>query len=301
MSTEILDDIILREYNELAEQQREIYRTLSGLEAAGVRVHRQAMLRLLDISAEKIGPLLSDLDGMITEHLFDAGHGIYTWEGRHPVISNIISSAKYRDDLELFELFDRFIGQANTSYFIERVNLQELCNSDGVRRIASKDSQNVLLRRMISKAPGLHVPRHRLISNLIAQGSYERAEDEIRIFDADLGSDGPLLRYKALLRMRRAEHVKGLGVDDRKALVEQAVAILDEAIERYPHDKMLLETYCSAGLQFVKQFGDWSIIDEALDRLKRRAETSADPDVRRLSNTWVLKVEDIKGGRTDRA
>ena len=296
-SSELLDDIILREYAALTEEKQQIYKLLSGLESAGVRVHRQTMIRMLGIAADRVAALLDDMNGMVAEGALDDRNGIYTWHGRHVVISGIISRARYRDDRDLFNLFDAFIDQANTSYFIERTNLQEICQSEGIRQIANRQSQNILFRKIISKAPTLRPPRHRLISNLITQGSYERASDEIKIFETDLGRDGPLVRYQVLLRLRRAENVQGLASEDRRNLVEQAATLARESLEAYPHDKLLLDVYCAAGLQYVRQFGDWTLLDEAMEELKRRSENSVDNEVRRIYSNWVIKVQDVKSGR----
>jgi hypothetical protein len=81
------------------------------------------------------------------------------------------------DKDKLVELFERVIGSLRPTYDIEVRTIRDLCNVDtGIPSIPSRETQNRLLRMMMSVAPGERVPRHRLIRNLIEAGEYEKAE-----------------------------------------------------------------------------------------------------------------------------
>src|SRR6202021_287559 len=92
----------------------------------------------------------------------------------------------------------------------------------GIPSTPSKETQNRLLRMMISAAPGERVPRHRLIRNLIASGDYDKAETEIRVFETDFSLDGPVYRYKVDLLVARASKSPGLMREDRVTILEDA-------------------------------------------------------------------------------
>lgn len=295
-STDILDDIILREYAELQPDQQKVYRYLSALEASGILPHRQTILRSLVIHPDNVSTIRESMDGMVEETTFDATQGIYVWRGRHPVISEIIRKAKFSDPAQFFSLLEKFIDDVNPTYEIERHNLIEVCDKQGIGRISSKESQNILFRKIISKAPSLRVPRHRLISNLINGGEYEQASNEIRIFESDLNGDGPLCRLKALIPLRRAQHAKGLMEEDRAALISEGVAILSAGVSKYRNDRRLFETYCEAGIQSVKFGSGWSVLDEALKVFEERASVIGDPEFTRSMNRYKVRARQIQVG-----
>jgi hypothetical protein len=60
-ATEKFDDIILREYSGLANTDQEIYRFVAAMEHAGIRVHRQLVIRLLGIKSSGVSAALSSL------------------------------------------------------------------------------------------------------------------------------------------------------------------------------------------------------------------------------------------------
>lgn len=64
---EKFDDIILREYAQLNEQDQDIYRLVAAMEYAGIRVHRQLVLRLTGIAANMVGVALGNLVDVISE------------------------------------------------------------------------------------------------------------------------------------------------------------------------------------------------------------------------------------------
>lgn len=295
-SNDLIDHIILSEYASLDPAQQEVYRLLSALEASGVMPHRQHIIRAVGIDANNITRMLEEFDGMIEESEFDASQGLFVWKGRHPVVSEIIRKSKFSDADKYIGLLESFIDNVNPTYEIERHNLIEICDAQGIGRINSRDSQNFLFRKIISKSPSLRVPRHRLISNLINSGDYEPASNEIRIFESDLGQDGPVARLKALIPLRRAQHVKGIMEEDRIALIAEGLAILRAGINRYKNDKRLYESYCEAGIQNMKFGGGWSALDEALSSFETRAAAIDDAEFSRSMNKMKLRIRQIQSG-----
>jgi hypothetical protein len=215
-ASENFDDIILREYADLAPELQDIYRYVAAMETAGVRVHRQLLIRILRIPAGSISAALDRLADIVSEYEVSAKEGIYGWRTRHPVIAEIITRFKFNDMGRTIELFDRVIGNLSPTYDIEMRTIRDLCSAvTGIPKIPDKETQNRLFRKLMSVAPAERVPRHRLIRNLIEAGAYEKAEIEIRIFENDFGIDGPVYRYKVQLLLARSQNAPGLLEEDR--------------------------------------------------------------------------------------
>ena len=154
-SSDSLDGIILREYADLDVPCQEIYRMISAMESVGVHVHRQLVIRLLGIHPAQIGATLARLTDIIQEQTINERQGIYAWRGRHPVISKIVADHKYYDTKSRYDMFDRVIGALSPSFDIEIRTIRDLCNGEtGIVTIGDKDRQNVLLRKLMSVAPG---------------------------------------------------------------------------------------------------------------------------------------------------
>ena len=189
---ESFDDIILREYASLNSDYQEVYKRIAGMEAAGVRVHRQMVLRTVGLEAAQVQRYLDDLDGIIQEKTISERHGIYGWSVRHSIIAEIIAKYKLSNPEEYYQLIENTIDNLNPTYQIEIMSMNEICDMrKGLGKIYGREKQNVLLRKMISLAPRERVPRHRLITNLIKLGEYESANSEIRLFENELRLDGP--------------------------------------------------------------------------------------------------------------
>ena len=235
------------------------------LETAGVSVHRQLVMRLLGIEADDVADVLRGLADIVTEYTINAREGIYGWRGRHSVINAIVTKYKFSHLSDMVDLLENVIDHIYPTYDIEMRSIRELCNIEtGLASIPDKDTQNRLLRKMISAAPGERVPRHRLIRNLINQGSYDQAETEIRIFDKDFGRDGPVARYGVDLVTARALHSPGLMDEDRLAILEDARRLAAAAIERFPYSIRVFAAYCDVGLAVFRLSGSAGVFEEAL-------------------------------------
>ena len=151
-SSEKLDDIILREYATLHPALQDIYKIVAAMESAGVRVHRQLVIRLVGIPPMQIAALLAGLSDIIHEQTVDAREGIYAWRGRHRVIMDIIAQHKYYTENKRFDLFTKVIDCISPTYDIEIRTIRELCNVEtGLATLSDRREQNLLLRKMLSR------------------------------------------------------------------------------------------------------------------------------------------------------
>jgi len=287
-ASEKFDDIILREFSELDPNYSDVYRYVAAMESAGIRVHRQLVVRLLGISADAIPSILAGLVGIVSEYQINSKEGIYGWKVRHDVIAAIIARYKFFALEQQIELFTKVIDNISPTYDIEVRTIRELCNIEtGLPRIPDKNVQNILLRRMLSIAPGERVPRHRLIRNLISLGEFEKAETEIRIYQKDFKREAPVERYKILLLIARATETKGLQPSDRNVILEQARELAAASAERYDGNKHILGAYCEVGVHAFKITGSHKIFDEAMAVLRKAESRLGDPDITRM----VIKYE----------
>jgi hypothetical protein len=279
-ASEKFDYIVLREFADLDEDLREIYRLVSAMETAGINVHRQLIIRLLGIPATKVAASLEKMTDIIHEYVVSEREGIYGWKGRHQVITEIITKYKMTDVMEFYALFEKVIDSLVPTYDIEIRTIKQLCAFEsGISRIPDKQLRNKLLRKMISKAPGERVPRHRLIRYLIDINDLEKAETEIRLYEHDFKVDGPLQRYKIILMLARSEQTQGILDEDRKAILEMAREHALKAIEKYKDNKDILKTYCDVGVQYFNKIKDRSVFDDAMDKLRDAEKRICDPDI----------------------
>jgi hypothetical protein len=298
-ASESFDDIILREYADLAdpdhpsrgEGYQEIYRYIAALESAGVHVHRQLVIRLLGIPAESIGAVLDALTDIVTEYTIDEKEHIYGWKGRHPVIDLIITKYNFSDMGKIIDLFEKVIDNIVPTYDIEIRSIRELCNLDyGITRIPDKKVQNRLLRKMISIAPGERVPRHRLIRNLIDMGDFDQAQTEIRIFEKDFRSDGPVARYKIKLMVARAIRTPGLMQEDRVVILEQAREEAVVATRRYEYTPQVFGAYADVGFEIFRLTGRTDVFDAAMAELKEAENRIGDPQITRIIRRFQRRM-----------
>ena len=281
-ASEKFDDIVLREYAQLAVEYREIYKIVAVLENSGVRVHRQLVIRLLNINMNSVASVLSHLEDIIREYTVNERHGIYGWQGRHSIIMGIITEYKFAETESFEELYRRVIDALNPTFEIEVRTLRELCSIEtGIRRIGDLDVQNGLLAKMISVAPGERVPRHRLIRNLIDMERFEQAEAEIRLFSKDFQEDGPVYRYRIILALERARKSPGLLEEDRLVILNRARDLAVSGVRRFSGNKSMLSTYCEVGLEVFRRTKSTDAFDDAIAKMKQAEEMVGDPDISR--------------------
>ncbi|MFJ9452207.1 SIR2 family protein [Herbaspirillum sp. NPDC101397] len=290
-ASEKFDDIILREFAGLDPDQQEIYKLVAAMEHAGIRVHRQLVMRLASISAHQVASSLQSLTDIIHEYGVNEKEGIYGWRVRHAVIASIVSRYKFSDVEKITELFTKVINQISPTYDIEIRTIRELCNIEsGLAVIPDKHIQNTLLRRMMSIAPAERVPRHRLIRNLIEQGDFDQAESEIRIFEKDFRRDGPIVRYRILLMIARAIETPGLMREDREAILQQACDLAVVAVEQFESNKTVLSAYCELGVETYKLTGNAAVYDAAIEKLKKAEGRLADPEITKMVARFQRRI-----------
>lgn len=278
-----IDTIILQEFADLTEDYQEIYRQIAAMETAGVRVHRQLVIRTVGIEGRNVSRILDDLDGIVDEYTIDIRNGVYGWSLRHPVIARLIAKYKYASIDEFYDLLDRIISNLNPAYPIEVKSIEEMCDAQaGIGRVRDKSKQNILLRKMISLAPHIRVCRHRLITNLIELENFEAAETEIRVFEKELRSDGPVQRYKVRLHLRIAETTPGILATDRAAMCHDAAALAEAGVERFPDDKNMYRSYIEAGIAHFRYSRSLEIFNDAMAKARRAQDRILDPDLQRI-------------------
>jgi len=299
-ASEKFDDIILREFAGLESSEQEIYRYVAAMEHAGIRVHRQLVMRILGLQANGVAAALVRLAEIINEYTISEKEGVYGWRVRHPVIARIVAKYKFADVAAIIDLFNKVIDQISPTYDIEIRTIRELCNIEsGLSVIPDKAVQNNLLRKMMSIAPGERVPRHRLIRNLIDLGEFEKAESEIRIFEKDFRKDGPVVRYRILLMIARATLTPDLLREDRIAILTLARELAVTAVNQYGSNKAVLGAYCEVGIEIFKFTGDLSTYDAAMNHLRKAEVRLGDPDITRMIVRYERRLSAHTPNTTD--
>lgn len=288
--------IVLREFAELKPEYQDIYRYVAAMESAGVRVHRQLIMRLLGIPALEVGASLINLTDIISEETLDEKNGIYIWQTRHQIIADIIAKHKFFEEERRVDLYSKVIDHIQPSYDLEIRTIRELCTV-GIPRVGSHATQNMLLRKMMSVAPHERVPRHRLVRNLISDNQFEKAETEIRIFEKDLGPDGSIAKYKIDLMIARACNTKGLMDEDRLAILVEARIAAIAAVERYKYRTNVLFAFAEVGIETYRLSGKLDVFDEAMAALKAGEERIADPEITRAIARYERRVFGRSQGR----
>lgn len=298
-SNEAFDDIILREYADIPKSYRQIYKIIAALETMGVIVHRQLVMRLVKIEASQITDVLDNLAGIVEEYPLARRGSMFGWRGRHLVISGIITSVKFDDPEEFYQLIEKTVHNLMPTYDCELQSMKQLCSgSDGINKIPSVDRQNKLLRIMMSNAPSQRVPRHRLIRNLIGSGQFEDAETEIRLFSQDIGRDGPIARYRIRLLLERANNSQGLLDEDRAHLLNKAVNSTLSLLSSYGPNKHTLSTYGDVAIEIYRHTGDLSHYDDAMQAMLSHEAEVGDPEITNLIRKFdrTINGTQIKNG-----
>lgn len=276
-ATDALDAILLREYAVLEPTLQDMYRHVAALEAAGTRVHRQLVIRLLAVEAGQISALLALLEGIVEEYDIQPDDGLYGWQTRHPVIATTIARYKFADQEELFNLLRRVIENLNPAVYLELRTVRDLCSEHGIGRITDPTRRIELYQALISVAPGERIPRHRVISELLSLDDVNSAEYAIKAAEREVGVDSPIRRYMVRLALQRAFVTTGIMDEDRRALMYQAAALAIKGIDKAREDKYSYFAYADVGLAIIENFGEVEILDDAIARMRSAAELILDP------------------------
>jgi GTPase SAR1 family protein len=280
---ESLDTILLTEYEELDETYQDYYRYVAALEAVGMRVHRQLLMRMLGIGAQVVSDALVGLAGIIDEYDIKPKFGIYGWSTRHIVIARKITDYKFSNYEDLANLFDTIIDNINPAVQIELQSVRDLCDAEfGIGRLADTKTRQRLYRRLIEVAPGERIPWHRLVREFLDYESLEDADQGLRNAIEAVGSDGPLDRYKVRLLIARANRTVGIGEDDRLALVRRAYETAEGNIRHHPSDKFSYRALCDVAVELVHRGESPYILDDPIAKLREAADQILDPEMDRL-------------------
>lgn len=289
-----IDQIILEEFNSLSDELQEVYKQVGGMQAIGVRVHREIVRRITGLEANQVSRTLDDLDGIIEEYEVNRKQGIYGWRLRHQIISLLIAKYKFASQDDLYDFFDLVISSINPTYKLEVQSISDMCDLDtGIVRILDQGKQNILLRKMITLAPSERVPRHRLIHNLIDMSEFEVAEAEIKAFQRDIKVDGPLLRYKVKLKLGLAAKMPGISDGDRASISLEGAAIAENSIRKFPDDKNMFRVHLDSGIAYYKYSGKSEVFERAMTLALEAQGRILDPDLRSIISKYVRISEGI--------
>lgn len=277
-----LDEILLQEYSSLDAQPRDVYRYVAAIQALGGFVHRQLIMRLLNIPATSLNPLLSLLEGIVTEHVIDPRSGIYGWSTRHDVIAGVIARIKFADQLELVNLLEQLIDGVNPSVRIELETAIAIATDDlGITRVVDPEAQVKLFRKLVTAIPAHRTPRRRLIKFFLNRDMLTEATNEVVAFERSIGSDAVVARYKATIYMRKAATMINVDNEDRRSMLLEAENILRRSIADGYGDHRTAVTLGQVGMEMVRLFGDFDIADDAIDFLREFEATNGDPEIQR--------------------
>jgi hypothetical protein len=279
-ANESLDAILLREFAALSVSHQDIYRHVAYLEATGARVHRQLVLRLLNLEADTVAAILALMAGIVDEFDIDVDQGLYGWSSRHPVIAETIARYKYADDAERKGLLTRVIEAANPSVRLERELLREICGREfGIGSLLEPTDREALLRKVIARAPSERVPRHRLLAHLLDQRAFDTAEQELQLARDEVGWDPPLARYEVRIAVQRATDTVGILDEDRRAILLDAERRARRALDTFPEDKYAYKSFLDVGVEYARLTNDPHVLEAAYLRMRDAYDALLDPEM----------------------
>lgn len=295
-----LDDILLQEYFSLTSESQDVYRYVAAVQSLGGFVHRQLVMRILDLDATSLDSILAHLEGIVFERIVDARSGIFGWETRHDVIAGIISKLKFADQTELERLLLDLIDGLNPSVRIEMETAIALATEEnGIARLTSFDTQVGMYRRLIGVIPGHRTPRRRLAKLFLSHDLLPEASHEIVAFERAIGADMVMQRYKAQIGLRKAETMSLIEEADRKAMLQDAEGIIRRCISQYGPDVHSYYTLGQIGLALAARFGDYSAVDAAIDLLTQYESVNGDPQIQIMRRRIAEQLRHFENGDSD--
>lgn len=273
-----LDQIILKEYNELSPELQNIYRHVAALEAAGLQVHRQLIIRMLGLEAEHLKGIFAQLDGLIQERDLVVKEGIYLWETRHRTIAEVLTQYKYAEPTEYLKLLQRVCDGLNPAFPVELDSVSELCSAEfGIKRVANREDRLRLYESLIRVAPTEHIPRHRLIRDFIDAGLISEAEAALDVAIREVGPDATFHRYRiaCLIKRSRADELQR---SDKIALLNRARDEARRTITRYQTNKYVFFVADDVAREYQYVSGDGAWLETSVVAMQEAFERTLDPD-----------------------
>lgn len=279
-AAENLDYILLREFNELDEPAQDIYRVVAALEALGAKVHRQLVMRLLNMEAGTLQAILEGLTGVIREFDIRPRDGLFGWETRHRQIATTIARYKYAEQDELVRLFEDLIEGINPSIRQEVDTAKSLCSEEfGIDRLIDPTKQVDMLRRVVTALPGERTPRHRLVRRLIDQDRLPEAREELTKAKVAVRETSVLARYEVLIMLRESEQTVGIMEEDRVAILLTAYAKAVRVIRTWTEDMHGYQMLGEVAYQLARRRRDLSELREAHELTKRAEDWIFDAEM----------------------
>jgi GTPase SAR1 family protein len=286
-----LDNILLAEYDGLDESAQEYYRYVAALESVGMRVHRQLIMRMLNIQSDQIFGALTSLNGIVDEFDIKPKDGIFGWATRHIVIARKITEYKFSSFEELKSLFFQIIANINPAVPTELQSIRDICDVEhGIGRLGDPTTRMELYRELIRIAPAERIPWHRLIRELLDAEALEDTEYTIRDSIEAVGADAPIDRYKVRLLILRSEITPRISDSDRLALLRKAYELAVKNISRHRTDKYSYRSLCDVAVKLAHRGDGLHFLDEALRRMREAAADILDPEMDRD----VKRFEDVR-------
>lgn len=281
-ASEQLDQILLREYAELNAEEQDVYRHVSVLQAMGGKVHRQLILRLLNVAVNQLQAMLAVLEGIVGEYDINSREGLYGWATRHDVIADVIATYKFAAQDELLLLLERVIDGLNPTVWLELETARAICTTEwGIARLNDVDEQIRLFKKLISVVPGERIPRRRLVRRYLDVGHLDDASRAIKTATDAIGRDSVLERYKVSVALRRAEQTVGILPEDRVAMLYQAHALAVACIQDNPPDRHNYRILAEVGVALARRTGDASSLDDAILAIREAEQRLLDPELMR--------------------
>lgn len=279
-ATEELDDIILREYADLSEDEQNVYRYVAALESLDAKVHRQLVVRTMNVDVENLKMFLSRMEEILKEYDIDPTNGTYGWSTRHGVIARTVAMYKFADQNELKSLFYTIIENLNPSEWLEIDMVRSLCFEDyGIKRLKDKNEQLDLLKKLARILPADKAVRHSLVRQYIDMELTDDAAREIRSAVKAIGTTSTLSRYRVFLLLRRAEKTRGIMKEDRLAMLLEAERIAYQNTQHFRDDIHNYKAYGQVGVEIGRMTGDISVLDKAIEITQKTEERILDPQL----------------------
>lgn len=291
-----LDYIILEEYAGLPDSEQEIYRHVAALQAMGARVHRQLVLRCLNVDASTLEAHLTLLDGIVDEDAIDAREGLYRWNVRHDVIAEVVAKYKFADPDRLKILLEDVIEGVNPAISMEIETIRSICtNAWGLERLPDYSVQINLLRRIIEILPSERIPRRRLIKRYLDLRELDEAGHEIRAARGILRSGDQIIdRYEVRALLYRAEDDSRLMEDDRIAILLDALTKSKKLVSTYSLDVHNLRALADVAVELARKTGNCAELDRANDLFAQAEEELLDPEISRIRSSYVQMSQNLK-------
>lgn len=276
---ENLDNILLQEFADLEPPARDVYRHVAAVQAMGGKVHRQLVVRLTGVDAGGLQGLLGQMEDVVGEYDVNHSMGLYGWATRHDVIAAVIATYKFAEQDELYQLLERLIEGLNPTVHIELETARAIASNDmGINRLSDVERQKVLLHKLIAVVPAERTPRRRLVRLFLKENDLPEADRAITNSRKEIGEDNIINRYRAILAMRRAEHLAGILDEDRQAMLLEAERLAKACISRQPTDRYNYRALADVGVVFAKRFSMLRVLDEAIVAMRGAESDIPDPD-----------------------